>query len=609
MIDYEKLGFKSGLEIHQQLDTGKLFCSCPSILRSDESSFEIERKLHLVAGESGEIDSAAKYQHLENKTHIYQAYDTTCLVELDEEPPHSINEEAVKIATQISLLLNCKMIPISQIMRKTVINGSNTSGFQRTVMIARDGYVETSRGKVRIDSVFLEEDSARKVKEENGKIFWNLDRLGIPLVEITTAPDLLDAEHAKETAILIGDILRSCKVRRGIGTIRQDINISIKGANRVEIKGFQDTKIMVKCVELEIERQQLYLHLKDKIPKFKQPAIVDLTEGISPSISWMQSSISNGARFIGFKLSGFLGLLGSIDGFSTRLGKEIAGLCKTRGFGGLIHGDEDLSKYKFGSDEISFIRDSLGVKDGDSWIMLLGELDRARAVIEELIFPFLSKLKDGNPKEVRNCLVDGTTEFLRPMPGSARMYPETDVELLHFGRDYVNHVKKNLPELRSDVEKRLRKEGLSSDMMTILFKRSLINEFNEIFSEIKYPKLIGKALLLLPSEISTKLGRDLDFVEGILTSDVLIFVLSKVVLNEIDESDLRDVLTRIVEGVPVEDAVRIEKVDLSRVEDFVIKLIKDKSGLRPNAYMGLVMKEFGGKIEAEEVMKIIEKLI
>jgi len=190
IIDYSKLKFKCGLEIHQQLDAEgiKLFCNCPGILRNDEPDFSVERKLHAVAGESGEIDKAAEYQASLKKTFVYQGYrNSTCLIELDEEPPHEINQEALKIAIQIALLLNCKSIPIAQVMRKTVIDGSNTSGFQRTVLIARDGYVETSQGKVGIATICLEEDSARKISSDDKKVVYRLDRLGIPLIEIATA--------------------------------------------------------------------------------------------------------------------------------------------------------------------------------------------------------------------------------------------------------------------------------------------------------------------------------------------------------------------------------------------------------------------------------------
>src|SRR3989344_290866 len=220
-LNYEKLKFKSGLEIHQQIDTKKLFCDCPSVLRNDEPDLIATRKLHAVAGEKGEVDVAAQYQASLKKEFIYEFYkENNCLVELDEEPPREINREALKIVLQIALLLNCKIFPLTQIMRKTVIDGSNTSGFQRTVLIAYGGFVETSFGKVGIDTICLEEDSARKISEEQNQITYRLDRLGIPLIEIATAPDIKNPAQAKETALNIGEILRSCKVKRGIGTIR-----------------------------------------------------------------------------------------------------------------------------------------------------------------------------------------------------------------------------------------------------------------------------------------------------------------------------------------------------------------------------------------------------
>ena len=201
---------KIGLEIHQQLDTNKLFCNCPSILRNEEPEFEISRRLHAVPGESGEVDVAVEYEVGKNLEFIYQGYDTTCLVELDESPPELINQEALKSSLHIALLLNCEILSFTQIMRKTVVDGSNTSGFQRTVLIASNGWVDTEHGRVRIDNISLEEDAARIIGKENNKKFFRLDRLGIPLVEIGTAPDIKNAEQCKEVALYIGDILRSC---------------------------------------------------------------------------------------------------------------------------------------------------------------------------------------------------------------------------------------------------------------------------------------------------------------------------------------------------------------------------------------------------------------
>ena len=184
-MDYKKIGFKAGLEIHQQLDSGKLFCSCPGYLRSEPAEFIIKRKLHAVAGETGEVDVAVAHEASLKKQFIYECYkENVCLVDLDEEPPHLINENGLNEALKISLLLNCEIYPITQIMRKNVIDGSNTSGFQRTLLIAHDGFIETPSGKVKIDTIALEEDSARIISKTETHSTYRLDRLGIPLIEI-----------------------------------------------------------------------------------------------------------------------------------------------------------------------------------------------------------------------------------------------------------------------------------------------------------------------------------------------------------------------------------------------------------------------------------------
>ena len=278
-LDYEKLNFKCGIEIHQQLDTHKLFCSCPSLIRDDKPDIIVKRRLRASAGESGEVDAAALHEVKKEKQFIYQAYsDTTCLVELDEEPPHDLNKEALEITLQVALMLNAKVVDKICFMRKTVVDGSNTSGFQRTALIATDGFVETSKGKVSVDSICLEEEAAKIVKRTENEDTYNLSRLGIPLVEIATAPDIKDPEHCKETAKKLGMVLRSTnKVKRGLGTIRQDVNLSIKGKSRVEIKGFQDLKNMPKIIENEVKRHLKLLEKGKEIKKEVRKANKDLT--------------------------------------------------------------------------------------------------------------------------------------------------------------------------------------------------------------------------------------------------------------------------------------------------------------------------------------------
>ena len=278
-LDYKKLNFKCGIEIHQQLDTHKLFCSCPSLIRDDKPDIIIKRRLRPSAGESGEVDEAALHEFRRGKQFIYQAYsNTTCLVELDEEPPHDVNKEALETALQVALMLNAKVVDRICFMRKTVVDGSNTSGFQRTALIATNGFIETSKGKVKIDTVCLEEEAAKIVKRTEKQDTYDLSRLGIPLIEIATAPDIKDPEHCRETAEKIGMILRSTnKVKRGLGTIRQDVNLSIKNKARVEIKGFQDLRNMPKIIENEVKRHLKLIENGEQLKKEVRKANKDLT--------------------------------------------------------------------------------------------------------------------------------------------------------------------------------------------------------------------------------------------------------------------------------------------------------------------------------------------
>ncbi len=476
-FDYQKLGLKSGLEIHQQLDTKKLFCNCPSLLRQDEPDFTIKRKLHAVAGESGEIDVAAKHEMEKNKEFIYQGYDTTCLVELDEEPPHQINIEALKIALQISILLNAKILPITQIMRKAVINGSNTSGFQRSVLIARDGYLETKYGKVGIKGIFLEEDAAREIGKQEGLVIFRLDRLGIPLIEIATAPDIKTPEQAKEVALHIGDILRSCKVKRGLGTIRQDVNMSIKGGARTEIKGVQDPDLISKTINSEIKRQ---IELIKKGKTFKP--------------------------------------------------------------------------------------------------------------------------------EVRNALPDGKTEFLRPLPGAARMYPETDLPLLKISHDMINQAKKNLPKLRSEIEKELTSKGLNKEMIKLLLSENLLLEFEALLKLYNNPNFIVKSLILWPKEIAIREKLSEKKIQEKLSVDVIESLIEKVSRKKIKESEIKGIMTELAKGKTIDEIIGIKKEE-ANIEEQILKIIKEKPGLSENAYMGLIMKEFNGKIDGKEASEIIKRYI
>ncbi len=269
-MDYEKLGFKCGLEIHRQLETRKLFCKCPSIVHDEGSpDFIIRRRLKASAGETGEIDAAAMFEEKRGREFIYEGKNTSsCLIELDEEPPIGPDREALAAALEMALLLNAKPVDEVIFMRKTVIDGSNVSGFQRTALIATNGHVDTSLGKVPIATICLEEESAQKIEEGKDFVRYRLDRLGVALIEIATDASIKTPEHAKETAETIGRIIKSTgKVKAGIGTIRQDVNISITDRPRVEIKGFQDLKSIPFVIETEVKRQMSHPSMKAEVRK------------------------------------------------------------------------------------------------------------------------------------------------------------------------------------------------------------------------------------------------------------------------------------------------------------------------------------------------------
>ena len=296
-------------------------------------------------------------------------------------------------------------------------------------------------------------------------------------MEMETEHEIKSPGQAKETALLIGDILRSCKVKRGIGTIRQDVNLSIKGGKRIELKGFQDIRNIETALTNEVIRQK-----------------------------------------------------------------------------GLV--------------------------------------------------------ESGNSKsEVRNVLPDGTSEFLRPMPGAARMYPETDLPILKISRDMINDAKKNLPQLRADAEKDFKKFGLGEEMIKLLFKYNKMDEFRELLQTMNNPSLIAKILLVYPKEIATKNNLALEYVEEKLHEDIMSEILSNLKRGKISEGELKHVLTKTVLGENISNALESEKIDLNVVEDKIRKIIKENPGLSEHAYMGIIMKEFGSRVSGKEVMEIIKRYI
>jgi Glu-tRNA(Gln) amidotransferase subunit E-like FAD-binding protein len=476
-MNYQELGLKVGLEIHFQLNVNKkLFCNCSTEMKEREPIKIVKRKLHPVASELGEIDIAAQFEYLKNRTFYYEVFkNESCLVELDEEPPHYPNVEALKIALQIAKLFNCTIPNQIFVMRKTVIDGSNTSGFQRTMIIGYDGYFEFKGKKIIITQVCLEEDAASIDREENDSVYYKLNRLGVPLVEVDTGIiENLEPKEIEEIAYQIFLIASSTKkIKSQLGAIRQDVNVSIKGGERVEIKGIQRLGLISKVIEKEVERQ------------------LDL------------------------------------------------------------------------------------IKKGE-------------------------KVK----KETRAAKEDGSTEFMRPLPGAERMYPETDIKPIK-AEDILKDLE--IPESLNKIIERYEKEyKLSKSLIDSLLKTEYFFLFEKLAQTFKNvePTVIASILSSTLKEIERKEKIDVKIREEQLL-EFFDALNKKLIFKEA----AYDILKKMNEGKSVEEAVKelglkpLTKEEIVKIIEECRREVKDKKKL-----IGIVLSKVRGRTDIAEVMKIIENL-
>ncbi len=590
---------KIGLEIHQQLNTHKLFCNCPSVIVNEKPTVIVRRKLKVTASELGEYDIAAKAEEMRNREFVYYGYDTTCLVELDEEPPREINKEALKMALQIAKLLHMEIVDEVQVMRKIVLDGSNTTGFQRTALIARNGWIDSSMGKVRIDTLCLEEDSARKVGEENGRVIYSLDRLGIPLIEISTAPDIKSPEHAREVAEKIGLYLRMTNVKRGIGTIRQDINVSI-GRNRVEIKGFQELSQIPIVIRNEIERQKNMEKLSKKIKdvNFNQK-IYDITNIFSNTKSKLiLNSINRGQIVFAFKVPKFNGLFKWEPQPGKRLAKDLVEYLQfytvIKGF---IHSDE-LPGYGISKEELKKIRELLNCNKDDGFIILFGDEEIVKEGYNFLVNR-LSEYKKGVIPEVR-AVVDVNTKFLRPMPGRARMYPETDVPPVKT-KD-IKFEELEPPEIKIGRYINL---GLSKEQANQIIWNDY-RLFEKMVNSGVKPSLLATIILSYKDEIKKytnkcdeeKLVEAIDLLgKRYITKEVFYDVLG---IACRDDLSVKEVVRKL----------KLKRISKKKLREIIKKVINENKELKDfKILMGLIMRRVRGRIEGNIVAEELKKML
>ena len=604
-IDYEKFGLKCGIEIHQQLNTKKLFCSCPSVLRDDAPQFVVKRKLRAVAGETGEVDIAAMHETEKGMEFDYEGYsDTTCLIEFDEAPPNSLNSEALNAALQVSLILNSKPVDEIQVMRKTVVNGSNTAGFQRTSLVSRDGFLETGKGRVSILTVCIEEEAAREIKKEGNVVTYRLDRLGIPLIEIATGPEIKTPEQCRETAEKLGMILRSTgRVKRGIGTIRQDINISIKDGNRVEIKGVQDLKLIPQIVELEIIRQLNLLEIKkmleDRNAVKAGMAIKDITAVFRKTgCGILKNAIANNGIVLALPAPFFAGLLKKEIQKGKRLGSELSEHAKMFGVGGLFHSDENLVNYGIAKEEIADVSKKLGLGEGDAFILIADLEEKAKKALEAVKKRIVLCL-EGVPKEVRNANADGTTTYMRPMPGSSRMYPETDVVPV---KPKIEEIA--LPELITEKMERFQQEYLlATDLAELAAyseKAEAFERFVKKFGGLK-PSFLAEVFLTTERSLSRKYEKSISAPDEVFES-----IFEALVEGKITKDIISDMILDYSQNKKL-DLEKFRMLTDKELEQEVKKIAKEFEGLEFNLMLNKVMGVLRGKSDARKIIEFVKK--
>ncbi len=618
---------KVGLEIHQQLDSkNKLFCKC-KIIDSTEYDLTFTRNLRPTQSEMGSYDQAALFESKKIKTIKYQSSkNSNCLIESDEEPPQMVNKEALEIVLTISLALHCTIEDELHVMRKIVIDGSNTTGFQRTILVGRNGFLDVDGVRVGIQSICLEEDAARIINEDDedvedrNKIF-SLDRLGIPLIEIALEPISNSPIFVANVAQIVGRLLRSTKkVTRGLGSIRQDVNISLDDGPVVEVKGVQQLSQLALVIEYESKRQdglyQIAKELKKRTiddSKFID-GITDVTDLLKRSSSKVVKTIltDDDSRFMAFVLRGFKGILSFEPYPGIRLGKDLGELVRSYGIGGIFHSDE-LPNYGISSEDVKSISSILKMDKNDAFILIGGSAMLLNTVLIEL-FDRIKKSFSGVAPETRSVRLNGITVFSRPRPGSSRMYPETDIPYISIDNDKLKELSKNIPQPWNVVIEQISKKyGINKTLAENIFDSHYFSLFEKIVSQTS----------LSPSFVVSKLTEDLVSLErqgydsSILTDELLFYLFMQLNNSRISKESIPIILEKILkrEVNDVDEVIKsfgTESITEEFVDETISKIItENKMIISQKGFdaigllMGRCMAILRGKIDGEKVNKLL----
>ena len=472
--DYAAIGLKCGLEVHQQLLTRrKLFCRCPAGRYSTEYDAEVLRHMRPTLSEMGEYDGTALMEKKTRKNITYRLHhETVCTYEFDDTPPFPIADAAVDIALELALLLRLNLVNELHIARKQYLDGSIPAGFQRTTILGVDGFLPYKDRTVRVRQLGLEEDSCREVSDRGHERVYLTDRLGMPLIEVVTEPDMTTPQECAEVCDLVRKLCRSTqKVRRGAGATRQDVNVSVAGGTRIEIKGVPQIWRIPRLIHSEASRQVALLRIREELhrrgvtPGTIRVEAADVTKLVE-KVAYLPvaEAIRAGHCVKCVRLGGFGGLLNVMTQARTTFAKEFSDrvrviACLTQ-LPNIVH--SDAASDSLLAQDWKKLRRRMGAKADDALIVVWGGEEDTRTACEEIEIR-AQEATVGVPSDTRQPMKDGTNAFERVLPGAERMYPDTDLPPIAIRPERVARARALVPEFVWDTEARYRTGGMVED--------------------------------------------------------------------------------------------------------------------------------------------------
>lgn len=618
--DYARVGFKSGLEVHQQLLTEKkLFCHCPAGKYQSNYNAEILRHMRPTLSELGEYDGTALMEFKTKKDIIYRIhYDTVCTYEMDDTPPFIINDQALDIALEVGMLFNAYIVDELHIARKQYLDGSIPTGFQRTAITCVGGKIPYKDRFINLIQMSIEEDSCREVSDIGHKRIYITDRLGMPLIETVTYPEMKTPQEVAEVNNILRRLVRSTgKVRTGIGAGREDVNVSVTGGTRIEIKGVPNIKRIPLLTYNEAMRQWNLLRLRESLkekgitPDTFSAEYKDVTKLLRKThYSPIGNSVKNGGKVNCVIVKGFAGYLKWQTQTDTYFSKEISDrvrviACLTT-LPNIIHSDSRSENIS--SSEWHAIRKHLGCTSDDVAIVVWGADQDAETGAKEIIIR-CKEATIGIPSETRQALRDGTNGFERILPGPERMYPDTDLPPVPITSERLLAIRNQMPEQIWKREERYTSMGVPRDLVPDLAVSKFAQIFDFAVSELKInPKVAATAIIQYPKRLK-RMG-----FRPVLTNEVFNTIFSALASNKILKEAIFYILLdfakegRIVEALFPRPCTNEEITGRINAELIVLKRIEmynpDK---KADLFLGMVMNELRGRADVNVVKKMIEE--